>query len=184
MYGLVNSALQDMIVTHFGEDRWLAIREHSGVPEETYLAMRPYDDAITYRLAGAAAELLKTPVDDCMNLFGRHWVAAVATRNFETLMDATGSDTITFLRNVNALHDRITSTFLDFIPPEFHLEDIDAAAGRYHVHYHSQRKGLSHFVTGLLHGLAKHFEDDLEIHSIEIDDDGEGTHSVFELTVR
>jgi hypothetical protein len=184
MYGLVNSALQDMIATHFGVAQWEAVRERAGVPDETFLAMERYDDATTFRIAGAASELLGAPLDDCMEMFGRHWIAAVATRNFATLMDATGNDTLNFLHNVNGLHDRITSTFIDYIPPEFHLEEIDAAAKRHRVHYHSERKGLSHFVTGLLHGLAEHFGDEIEIHSITIDDDGEGTHSVFDLTIR
>ena len=184
MYGLVNSALQDMIVTHFGEDTWSRVREHAGVPDEVFLAMRRYDDSITYDIAGAAATLLNAPIDDCMEMFGRHWVSAIAAKNFATLMDATGNDTLSFLRNVNALHDRITSTFLDYIPPQFQLDDVDPQNGLYHVHYYSHRKGLSHFVTGLLNGLANHFDDNLDIISIAIDDDGEGTHSVFKLSIQ
>lgn len=183
MYGLVNSALQDMIVTHFGEEQWRSIQSHSGVPDQTFLTMRRYDDDVTYRLVGSAAELLKTPVDDCMEMFGRHWVSAIATRNFAALMEATGNDTVSFLQNVNALHDRITSTFLDYVPPEFRLDEIDGDARRYHVHYRSERKGLTAFVTGLLHGLATHFGDRIEIYSVTIDDDGEGTHSVFEVSI-
>jgi len=184
MYGLINSALQDMVITHFGEAKWREVHAHSGVPDDSFLTMRRYDDDITYRLAGAASEVLGAPVDDCMEMFGNHWVEAIAVKNFATLMDATGNDTVNFLHNLNALHDRITSTFLDYIPPEFKVEDIDPAAGRYHVHYHSERKGLTAFVTGLLHGLAKHFGDQLEFVSLTIDDAGEGTHSVFELIVQ
>ena len=184
MYGLINSALQDMIITHFGEEKWDDIHRHSQVPENIFLAMRRYDDRITYQLAGAASELLEAPIDTCMDMFGRHWVSAVATKDFARLMDATGSDTITFLRNVNALHDRITTTFIDYIPPEFKLEDVEGFSDRFHVHYYSKRKGLTSFVTGLLHGLAEHFGDSIEIHNVTIDDDGEGTHSVFEITVQ
>lgn len=184
MYGLINSALQDMVITHFGEEKWREVHAHSGVPEDSFLTMRRYDDEITFRLAGSASEVLGAPVDACMQMFGHHWVEAIAVRNFATLMDATGSDTVGFLHNLNALHDRITSTFLEYIPPEFRVEDIDPEAGRYHVHYHSERKGLTQFVTGLLEGLAKHFGDELDILSVTVDDDGEGTQSVFELLVR
>jgi len=183
VYGLINSALQDMIVTHFGEDQWRAIHRHSQVPEDSFLTMRRYDDRITYRLAEAASELLEAPMDTCMDLFGRHWVSAIATKNFAALMDATGSDTVSFLRNVNALHDRIHSTFVDYLPPEFRLEAIEGFDDRYRVHYHSERKGLTAFVTGLLHGLAEHFGDSIAIHGVTIDDSGEGTHSIFEITV-
>lgn len=184
MYGLINSALQDMVLTHFDDKTWRAIHDHAGVSDDVYLAMRQYDDDVTYKLVGAASEVLETPVEDCMDMFGRHWVAAIATKNFEALMDATGNDTVNFLHNLNALHDRITSTFLNYVPPEFQVEDIEPDAGRYHVHYYSERKGLTPFVTGLLHGLALHFGDTLTILSVETDDAGEGTHSVFELTIQ
>ncbi len=184
MYGLINNALEDMIVTHFDEATWKQIHQASGVPEDAFLTMRSYDDAYTYALAGSASEVLKTPLDDCLVMFGHHWVAAIATRQFASLMEVTGNDTVSFLHNLNGLHDRISSTFLDYIPPEFRVEDIDVAAGCYHVHYHSERKGLTPFVTGLLEGLAKHFGDDLQILSIKIDDSDEGTHSVYVLTIQ
>jgi guanylate cyclase soluble subunit beta len=184
MYGLINSALKDMLIMHFGEDKWREVHTQSGVPEDSFLSMRRYDDDTTYRLAGAASEVLGASVDDCMEMFGHHWVAEVATRSFATLMDATGNDTVGFLHNLNALHDRIASTFLDYVPPEFIVEDIDVDSGSYHVHYYSERKGLTCFVTGLLMGLAKQFGDNLTILAVHTDDDGEGTHSIFELSVK
>jgi guanylate cyclase soluble subunit beta len=184
MYGLINSALQDMIIERFGETEWQAVHQRSGVPEDSFLTMRRYDDDITYRLVGAASEVLKAPIDQCMEMFGNYWVESIATRNFAALMDVTGNDTVGFLHNLNALHDRITSTFLDYMPPEFRVVDVDDSSNRYHVHYYSERKGLTPFVTGLLHGLARHFGYALDILDIEVDESGDGTHSVFELTVQ
>ena len=184
MYGLINSALQDMVVTHFGEEKWQHIHAHSGVPNDSFLTMRHYDDAITYQLAGAASEVLGAPLDDCLEMFGQHWVEAIATRNFEALMDATGNTTISFLHNLNGLHDRISSTFLDYVPPAFDIETIDSTSGIYRVHYHSERKSLTPFVTGLLRGLAKHFDDAIEIVSIKIDDSGSGTYSILEIKIQ
>ena len=183
MYGLINSALQDMIVANFGEEKWKEVHTHSGVPDDSFLTMRRYDDDITFKLAGSASEVLGAPVDDCMIMFGNFWVSDIATRNFGTLMEATGNDTVSFLHNLNALHDRITSTFLDYVPPEFRVEEIDAAEGIYNIHYHSERKGLTSFVTGLLEGLAKHFGDHHEIISLTVDDSGEGTHAVYQVKV-
>ncbi|MFK8040891.1 heme NO-binding domain-containing protein [Congregibacter sp.] len=184
MYGLINSALQDMVVTHFGVEKWKEVHKRSGVAEDSYLTMRRYDDESTYMLAGAASEVLDAPIDTCMEMFGKHWVDEIATRNFAPLMDATGNDTVNFLHNLNNLHDRIASTFLDYVPPEFRVENIDKDAGKYFVHYYSERKGLTSFVTGLLGGLADHFGDKLEIFAVSIDEDGEGTHSVFELSIQ
>lgn len=184
MYGLINSALQDMVVTHFGEEKWKEVHKQSGVAEDSYLTMRQYDDETTYKLAGAASEVLEAPIDTCMEMFGKHWVDEIAAKNFAPLMDATGNDTVGFLHNLNNLHDRIASTCFDYVPPEFRVENVDLDAGKYFVHYYSERKGLTSFVTGLLGGLADHFGDNLEIVAVSIDDDGEGTHSVFELSIQ
>lgn len=183
MYGLINSAMQDMIVSHFGEERWRDIHRHSGVAEDSFLSMRSYDDAITYRLVDSAARVLETPAEDCLEMFGRWWVAEVATKAFAPLMDATGTTTVDFLNNLNQLHDRIASTFINYVPPEFRVEVLDAAAGRYRVHYLSTRDGLTPFVVGLLGGLAQHFGDRLAITQLDVNRQAPGTHSVFELVL-
>ena len=98
-------------------------------------------------------------------------------------METTGTHTIDFLANLNALHDRIASTFTNYVPPQFEVEEIDVASGKYRVHYFSKRDGLTAFVVGLLKGLAKHFDDRMEIIGLDIHPQNPGTHSVFELLV-
>ena len=61
MYGLINSSLQSMIREKFGEEQWNNVLKASGVPEDSFLSMRSYDDAITYDLVGAASEVLGAP---------------------------------------------------------------------------------------------------------------------------
>jgi guanylate cyclase soluble subunit beta len=183
MYGLINSAMQDMIVAKFGEQQWAAIHEHSKVPEDSFLSMRSYDDALTYQLVESASEVLEAPVDTCLEMFGLYWVEEIAAKSFAPVMETTGTHTIDFLSNLNALHDRISSTFTDYVPPEFKVEpgELD---NQFRVHYLSKRDGLTAFVVGLLRGLADHFDDDLEIIGVDIHpQDPSGTHSIFELKV-
>jgi guanylate cyclase soluble subunit beta len=184
MYGLINSAVQDMIVAHFGQEQWEDIHAHSQVPDDSFLSMRSYDDAITYQLVTSASEVLQAPVDTCLELFGMFWVKEIAAKSFAPLMEATGTHTIDFLNNLNALHDRISSTFTNYVPPEFQVEIMDEATGLFRVHYFSKRDGLTAFVVGLLKGLAKHFQDELEIIGLDIHTQNPGTHSVFELRVK
>ena len=61
MYGLINNALKGMIEERFGEDQWQQVLTESGVPEDSFLTMRSYDDEITYSLAGAASKVLDAP---------------------------------------------------------------------------------------------------------------------------
>ncbi len=180
MYGLINSALKDMISEQFGEEQWQAVLSASGVSEDSFLSTRSYDDAVTYSLAGAASEVLGEPLETCLELFGEYWVLETATRSYDMLMNAAGQDMVEFLTNLNALHDRITSTFLNYSPPEFHIEEKE---DHHLIHYMSKRQGLSPFVVGLLKGLAIRFECELTLlEQTEMAVD-EGTHTVFEVKI-
>ena len=181
MYGLINSALQSMIRDKFGESQWQAVLKESGVADDSFLTMRSYDDSVTYDLAAAASTVLGAPLETCLEMFGEYWVLETATRSYGPLMDATGTDLIGFLHNLNALHDRITGTFLDYVPPEFRVESLED--GRHRIHYVSTREGLTPFVVGLLKGLATHFDTDIDLHSVELQPVTQGTHTVFLATV-
>jgi len=181
MYGLINSSLQSMIRDKFGEEQWQAVLKESGVPEDSFLTMRSYDDKITYDLAGAASAVLGAPVETCLELFGEYWVLETASKSYGPLLDAAGNNMVDFLNNMNGLHDRITGTFLNYVPPSFRVDETDD--GRYLIHYESEREGLTPFVVGLLKGLATRFESDLEIHSIEPQPVENGSHTVFNVTV-
>ncbi|AQA18370.1 guanylyl cyclase [Halioglobus japonicus] len=181
MYGLINKALQSMILQQFGEQEWSKVLEHSGMPEDSFLTMRHYDDEVTYKLVGAASEVLGAPIAKCLEMFGEYWVLETASKSYGTLMDASGDTMVEFLSNMNSLHDRITGTFLDYVPPEFMVEDLEPP--RYRIHYMSKREGLVPFVDGLLKGLAIRFDADLEIHSRTDQPTEQGTHAVYEVSV-
>ena len=182
MYGLINSSLQNMIREKFGDETWNKILSASGVPEDSFLSMRSYDDAITYDLVGAASAVLDASAEDCMQMFGEWWVLETAARSYGPLMDAAGQDLVQFLNNMNALHDHITGTFINYVPPEFRVESIDD--NHHRIHYISKRQGLTPFVVGLLKGLATRFENELVIDSQSALPMDSGEHTVFEVTLR
>ena len=97
-------------------------------------------------------------------------------------MNASGATMVEFLGNMNALHDRITGTFLDYVPPEFEVEELGDQ--RHRIHYISKRQGLVPFVVGLLSGLSQRFNSELEIHHQEQLDVEHGTHAIFEVSIR
>jgi guanylate cyclase soluble subunit beta len=182
MYGLINSSLQSMIRAKFGEEQWIKVLRASGVPEDSFLSMRSYDDAITYDLVGAASAVLGAPAEACLEMFGEWWVLDTAAKSYGPLMDAAGKHLVEFLSNMNSLHDRITGTFINYVPPEFRVESLEG--GRHRIHYISKRQGLTPFVLGLLKGLARRFDSELEFHSQQALPVTSGEHTVFEVTVR
>lgn len=182
MYGLINSSLQSMIREKFGDDEWNRVLAASGVPEDSFLSMRSYDDSVTYDLVGAASAVLGAPAEACLEMFGEWWVLETAAKSYGPLMEASGRDLVQFLRNINALHDRITGTFVNYVPPEFRVETL--GGDRHRIHYVSTRQGLTPFVVGLLNGLAVRFGSELVIHSKDAMPVATGEHTVFEVTVK
>lgn len=186
MYGLINNSLKSMILEQFGEEQWQQVLSASGVPEDSFLTMRSYDDQVTYALAGAASDVLGAPVEACLEMFGEYWVLETAAKSYGPLLDAAGRDMIEFLGNMNALHDRITSTFLNYVPPEFFVESEGEGEGggnRYKIHYVSQREGLTPFVVGLLKGLAKRFSNNITILSQTEMPVEQGAHTTFTVEI-
>lgn len=179
MYGVINKSLKEMVMRQFGESTWQQVMTVANVSEDSFLTMRSYDDQITYALAGAAAEVLGLSLDDALRAFGVHWVQSTLQEQYEVLMQATGSDMGGFLRNLNALHDRISSTFLDYRPPQFLVDDLDDGALK--ITYVSEREGLTPFVEGILLGLAQRFNAPMTIENIEYIPVNEGEQSEFTL---
>jgi hypothetical protein len=74
MDGMVNAAIQELICSRFGEDKWDEIKTKAGVEIEAFSRMSQYPDEVTYKLVGAASEALGLPADDIMRAFGEFWV--------------------------------------------------------------------------------------------------------------
>ena len=165
MYGLIHTVLREMVREHHGEKTWEAIVAEAGVPANSLLTMRSYDDETTLALIGAASSILALPLDTCLNAFGEYWISSFAAREYGILLDHTGDSPIEFLQNLDDLHDRISTSFTDFQPPSFRVEIKDATTAE--VRYSSNREGLTAFVVGILQGLGKRFGTTITVKSIE-----------------
>ncbi len=160
MYGLVNKAIKDMILERYGETIWDQTLEESGLDIDCFISMNQYNDSYTYALVAAASKTLKMPGNDFLEDLGHYWSTVTGPKSYKTLMDLTGKDLISFLSNLNTLHERITSTFVGYTPPYFKVfPDEDG----FIVRYQSKREGLLHFVIGLIQGLADSFAQKIKI---------------------
>lgn len=164
MYGLVNRAVQDLMVSLRGETGWQRVRERANCADEEFLAMQTYPDELTYRLVGAASEELGLPASQVLHAFGEHWILFTAKKGYGDLLDGFGSSTREFLARLNDMHGRVETMFSDMSLPYFELlDDPGGDPQRFILLYQSQRPGLAHFVIGLLHGLAKRFGETIEV---------------------
>lgn len=179
MYGIVNKAIQDLVITNFGASQWEAIKEKSGVDVDYFLSNEPYDDDITYKLAGAASEVLGITVGQVLHAFGEWWVLKTGKEKYGGLMQAGGHNLREFLVNLPLFHNRIMLMYPKLTPPEFRVSDLSDRSIL--VHYHSKREGLQEFVRGLLSGLAKMYETTATIDLVQSRDDG-SSHEIFKVS--
>jgi len=165
MYGVINKSLKDMIIEQFGVERWTSILSRSGIPADSFLSLRSYDDERTYALAQACADELQIPLGAALKSFGEHWVKRTLDNEYSALVNSAGAHLVEFLQNLNALHDKMASTFADYQPPSFDVESLPGSM--ISIMYTSQRQGLTAFVEGLLLALARRFNQGMDIVGIE-----------------
>ena len=107
MYGIINKAIKDLVVTNFGDEVWSEILEKLHNPYDEFTNLETYDDSLTYDLVGAASEVLNVRPDEVLYLFGKHWIIYTKKNGYGALMDMFGHSFIESLKNLNQLHMRM-----------------------------------------------------------------------------
>lgn len=161
MYGLVNKAVVDLVVTKFGQATWDAIKKKAEVDIDVFVSMDGYPDDVTYRLVGAASDVLKIPPEKVLEAFGEYWVLYTAQEGYGPMLDAAGKTLREFLENLDALHARVALTMPELRPPRFRLVPVDDKTML--LEYHSTRQGLAPMVVGLLKGLSVRFNTPVDV---------------------
>lgn len=179
MYGIVNKAIEDLVISNFGEEKWEAIKERSGIEIDFFISNQPYDDDITYKLAGAVSAEMNMTVSEVLQAFGEWWILKTGKEKYGGLMEAGGHSLREFLINLPAFHSRVMLIYPKLTPPEFKTSNIEEQS--IHVHYFSKREGLQEFVRGLLSGLGKMYNTAVVIELIQSRDQGDN-HEVFKVS--
>lgn len=174
VYGLINRAIEELVRSTGGDSAWEDVRTRAQLTVDHFEGMSSYDDAITYDLVAAAAEVLDLEPDDVLERFGRYWVIYTGAEGWGPILDCQGSTVLTVLSNLNDMHRRIQTSMPDLVMPTFEIAHADDH--RIDVEYHSERAGLAPMVLGLLRGLAERFGEDWTVSQIGCRDaDGHDT---------
>ena len=176
---MVNKAIEEMVCANHGEALWESIKERAGVDVEVFVSNEAYDDAITYRLVGAASELTHTPAEQILEAFGEQWVLNAAREGYGAMLDAGGENLRDFLVNLPNFHTRVVMIYPRLQPPEFKVTDV--AERSLVLHYNSHRAGLTPFVIGLVRGLGKMFGIPVQVSLLESRERG-ADHDSFSIT--
>ncbi|GAA0762031.1 heme NO-binding domain-containing protein [Ideonella azotifigens] len=179
MYGLVNQGLEDFVVQRFGGDTWRQVLQRAGVAQEMFISMDSYPDELSFKLVGAASELLGMDADALLEAFGQHWVLYTAQVGYGEMLAMAGSDLKTFLLNLDTLHSHVGMTFPDLRPPSFEVESLPASEQGLLLHYRSERQGMAPMVIGLIEGLGQRFRQPVTVRQIAFR--GPQDHDVFRI---
>lgn len=161
MYGLVNKAIEDLVCARFGQETWEAIKRKADVDIDAFVSMNAYSDDVTYRLVGAASEVLGLSLEALLEAFGEYWVLYTGREGYGEVLKMAGESLPAFLQNLDSLHARVGLVFPHLKPPSFRCTDIREDS--LHLHYYTDRPGLAPMVKGLLKGLGVMFGTEVDI---------------------
>lgn len=178
MYGIVNKAIEELVVANFGEDKWEAIKLRSGVDVDYFISSEPYDDDLTFKLAQAVSDEMGMTLSAVLIAFGEWWVMKTTKEKYGGLMEAGGNDLKEFLINLPLFHNRVMLIYPKLTPPEFKVTDV--TENSLNIHYFSKREGLQDFVRGLLQGLGKMYNTPVTINLVQTRDEG-CSHEIFNV---
>ena len=119
MYGMVNRAIQELVTRDFGTDAWRSIAAAADFSEETFVAMQPYPDDLTYRLVEAASHHTGLSATQLLEAFGEFWILYTAKQGYGDVLHMFGTTLSECLQNLDQMHAKISLSFPDLAPPSF-----------------------------------------------------------------
>ena len=165
MYGMINRFFQELIEDRFGKDKWLEIARKAQLEDVYFMGMKQYPDKVSYDIIAAAVEVLEIPAEKILYVAGENWINFILTTEFSYVYKVFGENLFEFLKNLDNLHLNVSNVMPELTPPSFKSTDITDKS--LHLHYYSDRPGLSPFVEGLIIGLAKHFKQQVKVTQID-----------------
>lgn len=161
MYGFVNLAIRDFVIQNHGPQCWNQIKSDVCGNVEICLPDKVYDDSFTYGIVAAIADKLNITVPTALEAFGEYWVSFVDNQGYGAMLSGNGRTFKEFLSNLDQFHSRLGTTYAEFDPPYF--EFVDHGENQLELNYTSKRPGLAHMVSGILKGLAKRYDTEIEL---------------------
>ncbi len=178
MYGIVNKAIEELVIENFGEEKWNLIKNNSGIDIDFFISSEPYDDAITYQLAQSVSHEMEMSLDDVLIAFGEWWILKTAKEKYGSLLASGGNSFKEFIIHLPDFHTRVMLMYPNLTPPEFKVTEV--TENNLNLHYFSKREGLKEFVRGLIQGLAKFYAVDIQIQLLESRNEG-NDHEIFNI---
>ncbi len=152
MHGLVNRALQCLLIDTYGVDRWSAIARAATVDAAGFEAMLVYDDAVIESVLATASAELRKPVEELLEDMGTYLVSHTNMGRVRRLLRFGGDGFEDFLHSLDDVPGRARLAVPDLVVPAMVLSDM--GEGRYSLECRARPAWLSHIVLGALRTMA------------------------------
>lgn len=156
MYGIVNRAVESLVLQAAGENAWREITEAAGFSELELVDSENYSDEVTVKIAMEICSYLHLELDVLLHMLGKHWVVYTQTQGWHQHFKLSGNSLIEVLQDLDSLHARVRDAMPDGSMPAFAVSTIEEG---YILEYKSSRDGFAPMVLGILEGLAESFNE-------------------------
>ncbi|VDO94690.1 unnamed protein product [Schistosoma margrebowiei] len=153
MYGLIVIGIQNYVESIYGEDVWFRIVEKSNIGLLTFQTHNIYSDTVPERLFLSFSHETGESIENVTYHTGLSFATFISDYGYGNLLRVQGRDFISFLHNLDNLHEYLRLSYPDIQPPSFSI--INATNDCIRLKYSSKRNGYIHYVRGQLITLAK-----------------------------
>ena len=157
MYGIVNIALEQLIIEENGNEFWEMIKNKAGYEDLVFSYMESYEDDITEKLVSVASMELGITEEELLERFGTYWVIKTAQKSYAHFFKMGGKNVREFVSNLDHIHRRLSVSFQDIKAPQFDL--IRETETSMTITYTSERQAYLPLTIGLIKGLFQHFNE-------------------------
>jgi len=147
MHGLINRSIQCFVRDTYGEARWLAVAEASGIGPEGFESMLEYDDSVTDTLLAMVSSVLGKPESAVLEDLGTYLVSHETSRGVRRLLRFSGETFADFLHSLDDLPSRARLAVPD-------LELREELGGKFRLFVLSTQRGWGYVMLGLLRAMA------------------------------
>jgi hypothetical protein len=177
MKGVVNKGIQELVEARFGTNAWEEIKKRAGCEEPFFATSEDYPDGMTFALIEAVSELSGLSVETVQVELGKFIVPNTLKKSYPTYFSLAGSSPRDFLLNMNRVHEQVTRSIPNAMPPRFTYEELPD--GRLLVQYDSPRR-LCNVLRGLILGVGNLFRQELVIRKLTCSHSGD-QHCTMEV---
>ncbi len=164
MYGMINRAIEDLVVSCASEEIWEQVKQKAGLELGVFIDSSQYNDEVTYKLVEASSQILNQSPEEILHAFGRHWILYTGKEGWASVFDLGGDNMVDFINGLDSMHARVEIVLPEAQMPEFSVVEH---ADHLELTYRSARQGLAPMVLGLLDGLAEKFNESWLVEHVE-----------------